>query len=100
MSAVARADFQIALKQIRATACGDCVERCQFHALSLSGKSSQSTSHVHGVWLCCGCLSTEVCVLIVASRVEVLQPPADIADWRAQRSSRQEPGGLGFAGVS
>ena len=94
MSAVARADFQIALKADSCTACGDCVERCQFHALSLSGTVVNiDLARCMGCGLCVVACPTEGLRLDRRKSGEVLQPPADIADWRAQRSSSKSQAG-------
>jgi Na+-translocating ferredoxin:NAD+ oxidoreductase subunit B len=88
MSAVARADFQIILTEGTCTACGDCVGRCQFHALSLAGSEIEIDQ-----LKCMGC---GLCV--VACPVEGLHlerrtsaaeqiPPANIGEWRRRRES-------------
>jgi electron transport complex protein RnfB len=91
MSAVARADFQIALDADSCTACGDCIERCQFHALSLSGAVVDvDIACCMGCGLCVVACPTEGLRLERRKTGEVATPPADIKEWRAQRSSHRE----------
>jgi electron transport complex protein RnfB len=91
MSAVARADFQIALDADSCTACGDCIERCQFHALSLSGAAIDiDLARCMGCGLCVVSCPTDGLHLERRKAGEVSAPPADIRDWRTQRSSRLE----------
>jgi ferredoxin len=94
MSAVARSGFQIAVDAGSCSACGDCIERCQFHALTLAGAALDVD-----IARCVGC---GLCVVSCPSEsmhlerreAEVAQPPpATIEEWRAQRVSvRQEEG--------
>ncbi|MCX6141779.1 MAG: 4Fe-4S binding protein [Ignavibacteriales bacterium] len=94
MSAVARADFQIALDADSCTACGDCIERCQFHALSLSGAAVDiDLARCMGCGLCVVSCPTDGLHLERRKSGEVSTPPADIRDWRTQRSSRLEKAG-------
>ena len=91
MSAVARADFQIALDADSCTACGDCIERCQFHALSLSGAVVDiDMARCMGCGLCVVACPTEGLHLERRKAGEVSAPPADIREWRVQRSLRNE----------
>jgi Na+-translocating ferredoxin:NAD+ oxidoreductase subunit B len=96
MSAVARADFQIALDEESCTACGDCIERCQFHALSLSGAVVEiDLARCMGCGLCVVACPTEGLHLQRREPGEVSAPPADIREWRGQRSSSRENIGTG-----
>ncbi len=92
MSAVARADFQIAVDAGSCVGCGACVGRCQFKALSLAGPAGGEAIAVD-LARCMGC---GLCVLACprgALRLERRKageappPPADIAEWRALRAS-------------
>ena len=88
MSAVARANFQIALDADSCTACGDCIERCQFHALSLSGATVDiDLARCMGCGLCVVACPTEGLRLERRKAGEVSPPPNDITEWRVQRSS-------------
>jgi ferredoxin len=88
MSAVARADFQIAVEADSCTACGDCIERCQFHALTLSGTVlAIDTILCMGCGLCVVACPTDGLHLERRKTGELSPPPADIREWRAQRSS-------------
>ena len=94
MSAVARADFQIALDSDLCTACGDCIGRCQFHALSLSGAVVDiDIARCMGCGLCVVACPTEGLRLERRKTGEVFPPPANIQEWRAQRSSSKDQAG-------
>ncbi|MFH0989628.1 MAG: 4Fe-4S binding protein [bacterium] len=86
MSAVAHSDFQITLEDGTCSGCGDCVARCQFHALSVP-----ENVVVVDYQRCVGCGS---CVLVCQTTTlhlerrrssEHLEPPANIQEWREQR---------------
>ena len=90
MSAVARSDFQITVDADSCTACGDCIERCQFHALALSGATlSVDVARCVGCGLCVVVCPTEGLHLERRKAGEVQPTPVTIEAWRAQRSSTQ-----------
>ena len=94
MSAVARSDFQIALDGDACTACGDCIERCQFHALSLPGTIVDiDLARCMGCGLCVVVCPADGLRLERRAAGEVFPPPSDIKEWRAQRSSRRSAPG-------
>jgi electron transport complex protein RnfB len=91
MSAVAHSDFQIALESDQCSGCGVCIERCQFKALSLP-----DTVLIADLKRCVGC---GLCILVCPTDAlhlkrrdsgETLVPPADMKEWRTQRSAAQE----------
>jgi electron transport complex protein RnfB len=91
MSAVARSDFQIALDPDSCSACGDCIERCQFHALSLSvAVLDIDIARCMGCGLCVVACPTDGLHLERRKPGEVSLPPADIREWRARRSSNRD----------
>ena len=93
-SAVARADFQIAVDADSCTACGDCIERCQFHALSLSGAVVDiDIARCMGCGLCVVACPTDGLHLERRKAGEVSAPPTDIREWRMQRSSSKDKAG-------
>jgi Pyruvate/2-oxoacid:ferredoxin oxidoreductase delta subunit len=90
-TAVARSDFQAVVDAEVCAACEDCLERCQFGALSIP----EDVCIVDEV-RCVGC---GVCViecstgaLSMARRPEgqVPAPPADLKDWMLQRAEARE----------
>lgn len=87
MSAVARSDFEIDLDRDLCTACGECLERCQFHALTLSGAAlAIDAARCMGCGLCVAACPTEGLHLKRRKAGEVEVPPATIEEWRTQRS--------------
>jgi MinD superfamily P-loop ATPase len=73
------------------TACGDCIERCQFHALSLSGAAVDiDLARCMGCGICVVACPTEGLRLERRKTGEVSLPPTDIGEWRAQRSSSKQ----------
>ena len=88
MSAVARSDFQIAIEDELCSGCGECIERCHFHAISVpDGIVVADYSRCMGCGLCVLVCPTEGLHLVRRRAGEVLLPPANIKEWRAQRSS-------------
>jgi Na+-translocating ferredoxin:NAD+ oxidoreductase subunit B len=86
MSAVARADFQIVLEPDTCTACGDCIGRCQFHALSLSGAVVEiELAKCMGCGLCVVACPVEGLRLERRTTTAEPLPPADIKEWRHDR---------------
>lgn len=85
-TAIARSDFRAVVDAASCTGCGDCVEPCQFGALSVRDDVS-----VVDYVRCVGCgLCGMVCpadALHLERRPEgeVPLPPADIDEWREQR---------------
>jgi Na+-translocating ferredoxin:NAD+ oxidoreductase subunit B len=86
ISAIAHSDFQIAVQKENCSACGVCIERCQFNALSIP-----DSVLVADLKRCVGC---GLCVLVCLTDAihlehrgtgENLVPPADILEWRTQR---------------
>jgi Na+-translocating ferredoxin:NAD+ oxidoreductase subunit B len=86
ISAIAHSDFQIAVQKENCSACGVCIERCQFNALSIP-----DIVLVADLKRCVGC---GLCVLVCPTDAihlehrgtgEHLVPPADILEWRRQR---------------
>jgi ferredoxin len=90
MSAVAHSDFQIAIDDEACSACGVCIDRCQFKTLSIP-----DSILIADLKRCVGC---GLCVLVCPTDAlhlkrrdsgEILVPPADIKEWRTQRSLMQ-----------
>jgi Na+-translocating ferredoxin:NAD+ oxidoreductase subunit B len=86
VSAIAHSDFQITVQKENCTACGVCIERCQFNALSIP-----DIVLVADLKRCVGC---GLCVLVCPTDAIHLEhrgtrengvPPADILEWRRQR---------------
>ena len=86
--AVAHSDYEIALDAESCSGCGACVERCQFHALSLAdhGINIERTRCV-GCGLCVVACPTEALSLALRDSRDILVPPATIKEWRSDRTS-------------
>jgi Na+-translocating ferredoxin:NAD+ oxidoreductase subunit B len=90
MSAIARADFQIVLEPDTCTACGECIERCQFHALSLNGAALDiDLTRCMGCGLCVVACPEEGLHLERRPAGEVALPPANLVEWRDLRTSHK-----------
>jgi Na+-translocating ferredoxin:NAD+ oxidoreductase subunit B len=86
--AIARSDFHIAIENELCSGCGVCVDRCQFHALSVPDGIIAADDHrCMGCGLCVLVCPTEALHLNRRQEGEVLPPPIDINDWRTQRST-------------
>jgi ferredoxin len=89
-TAIARSDFQAVVDDEKCIACGDCVERCQFGALSIPEYLC-----VVDYTCCVGCgqcaivCPTDAIQLERRPEGEVPQPPSDIKEWMAQRAQHR-----------
>jgi Na+-translocating ferredoxin:NAD+ oxidoreductase subunit B len=86
LSAVAHSDFQIAVEEDKCSLCGACIDRCQFHALSIpDSKLIADLNHCYGCGLCVLVCPTEALHLEHRESEQMLIPPTDIKEWREQR---------------
>ncbi len=84
--AVARSDFYAVIDEVLCIGCGDCLERCQFGALSLvDGMATIDYAHCMGCGLCAIACSDEALHLERRTAGEVNTPPENIREWRYQR---------------
>jgi electron transport complex protein RnfB len=85
-TAVARSDFYMVVDAELCIGCGDCVERCQFGALSVPEDVSV-VDYVRcvGCGLCATVCPSDALHLERRPEGEVPLPPADIREWRTQR---------------
>jgi electron transport complex protein RnfB len=85
--AVAHSDFRATVDAELCIGCGDCVERCQFGALSLPEEVCVvDDSHCVGCGLCASVCPTEALQLARRPRGEAPPMPVDEHDWMAQRA--------------
>lgn len=89
-SAVARADFLMVVDDDMCAGCNDCIERCQFDALSsVDGKVAVDERRCVGCGLCAAVCSTDALRLKRRPAGEVSVPPASPAEWKMQRAAPQ-----------
>ena len=85
-TAVARSDFHTVVDAELCIGCGDCVERCQFGALSVPEDiSTVDYTRCVGCGLCATVCPVDALHLERRPVGEVSLPPADISEWRTQR---------------
>jgi electron transport complex protein RnfB len=86
-AALARSDFHAVVNGELCAGCGDCVERCQFGALSIPETvCAVDYARCVGCGLCATVCSTGALQLERRPAGEVPLPPADIKEWMIQRA--------------
>ena len=88
-TAIASSDFVAVVDADLCAGCGDCLERCQFGALTvsnLSGLCLVDAGRCVGCGLCAVVCPTDALRLERRPEGEIPQPPVDARDWRAQRA--------------
>jgi electron transport complex protein RnfB len=86
-AAVAHSGFQATVDQTLCVGCGDCVERCPTGAISLQDDvSTVQAQRCIGCGLCVAACSSGALSLCPRPESERIPPPADLADWLAQRA--------------
>jgi len=86
-TAIASSDFHAVVDEDGCIACGDCVESCQFGALSIPEYvSTVDYARCVGCGLCAVACPTGSMQLERRPEGEVPPPPADIKEWMAQRA--------------
>jgi electron transport complex protein RnfB len=82
-----RSDFHTVVDAEMCSGCGDCLERCQFEALSMPDDICVvDYSRCVGCGLCATVCPTEALYLERRPEGEVPPPPADIKEWMVQRA--------------
>lgn len=85
-----RSDFHIVVDAEACIGCGDCLERCQFGALSVpDGICVVDYSRCVGCGLCATVCPTDALYLERRPEGEVPLPPADIKEWMVQRAQER-----------
>ena len=86
MTAVAHSDFHMVVETDTCSGCGNCVERCQFNALSTPDVVVVvDYNKCMGCGLCVVVCSTDALHLERRPSGEISRPPANISEWRSQR---------------
>jgi len=82
-----RSDFHIVVDDEACSGCGDCLERCQFDALSVpEDVCVVDYARCVGCGLCATVCPTDALHLERRPEGEVPPPPADIKEWMVQRA--------------
>ena len=89
-TAITSSDFHATVDEDKCIGCGDCIERCQFAALSIP-EYLCTVDHARcvGCGLCAIACSTGAMHLERRAPGEVPPPPADVKEWRAQRAQQR-----------
>jgi Na+-translocating ferredoxin:NAD+ oxidoreductase subunit B len=86
-SAIARSAFVATVNAEACAGCGDCLERCQFGALSLPELTVVvDAGRCIGCGLCATTCPTEAIYLERRPEGDISPPPTDFLDWMAQRA--------------
>jgi ferredoxin len=86
-TAIASSDFVAVVDRDACAACGDCLVRCQFGAMSLTGDVCRvDPGSCVGCGLCTTVCPTEALSLQRRPEGEVIVPPESLRDWRTQRA--------------
>jgi electron transport complex protein RnfB len=89
-TAVARSDFRTVVDADACVGCGDCVERCQFGALSVPDDVCVvEDARCVGCGLCASVCPTDALHLERRPQGEVPPPPANRKEWMAQRAEER-----------
>jgi Pyruvate/2-oxoacid:ferredoxin oxidoreductase delta subunit len=90
-TAIAHSDFRAVVDPDVCVACGDCLDHCQFGALSIPEWVCQvDYAHCVGCGLCTTACSTGALSLERRPEGEVPSPPADIKEWMVQRAQERD----------
>jgi electron transport complex protein RnfB len=90
-NSIARSDFYAQVDEDLCTGCESCLERCQFHAMSMvDGLCRVDRKACYGCGLCISACETGALSLIQKSREELAPPPADDAAWRERRAALRQ----------
>ncbi|MGD9030140.1 MAG: 4Fe-4S binding protein [Anaerolineae bacterium] len=89
-TAIARADFRAVVDAEACIGCGDCVERCQFEALSVpDAVCVVDEVRCVGCGVCATVCPTDALSLARRPEGEVPPPPADRREWGRQRAEER-----------
>jgi electron transport complex protein RnfB len=89
-TAIARSNFRATVDGEACVGCGDCIERCQFGALSVPEDVCEvDYARCVGCGLCATVCPTDALTLERRPEGEVPLPPANIKEWMAQRAEER-----------
>ncbi|MGD2104964.1 MAG: 4Fe-4S binding protein [Anaerolineae bacterium] len=90
-NAVAKSSFRSSVEVAECIGCGDCVDRCQFGALSVREEVCEvDDARCVGCGVCVSACPTEALGLFRRPEGEVAPPPEDIKEWGLQRAAERE----------
>jgi len=82
ITGIAKSDFLAIVDEDLCTACGDCLDRCQFNAMNIDGPVCEvDPSFCVGCGLCVPVCPEEALVLQRRSEGDVLPPPDNLKEW-------------------
>jgi len=86
-NSMARSDFYARVEEEDCTGCESCLERCQFHAMSMvEGLCEVDRMACYGCGLCVSACETNALSLVQKRPEERVEPPVDDAAWRKKRA--------------
>jgi len=87
LNAVASSAFINTVDEDRCTACGDCLEGCQFNALHLDQVMTVDALHCVGCGVCVPLCPEEALVMVRRPEGQALPPPINEDEWRQVRAA-------------
>jgi electron transport complex protein RnfB len=86
-NSIARSDFYAKVEEEDCTGCESCLDRCQFHAMSMAeGLCLVDRMACYGCGLCISACETGALSLVQKTPDERVEPPVDDAAWRKRRA--------------
>jgi electron transport complex protein RnfB len=85
-SVIARSGFVCRVDEAACSACGVCVERCPFDAISIDGTAQVDKIRCAGCGVCTVECPNQALTLVRRAQDEITLPPADEAEWRKERA--------------
>ena len=90
-TAVAHSNFRVVVDAEVCSACEDCLDRCQFGALSISEEICLvAEARCVGCGVCVIECSTGALSMVRRPEDQVVEPPANLKDWMLQRAEARE----------
>lgn len=89
LNAIARSDFHISIDESLCSACGLCIDRCQFKALEIhqdKNVCSVNLVRCYGCGLCVSACTSGAFSLVQKPPVEIEPPPVTETEWREKRA--------------
>jgi len=86
-NAVARSAFVNTVNEDLCLACGDCLEYCQFNALSIDLTAQVDQLHCVGCGVCVQACPEDALILVRRPEADVLPVPTSKSEWMQQRAT-------------